>query len=177
MERSPIPLHKWLVGAFLMIRGKGVSSLQLARDLGITQKSAWFMGHRLRYAMKSDGGMFAGTVEVDEVYLGGKNKNRHKARKLPGRGSSGKTPVVGIKDRESNRFFAAPVASVNRETVEDLIGEHIAGGSNAYTDQSSVYNHVECHQSVNHSHGKNVRDRTHRRSRSTGRRLPCGGCT
>ena len=131
MERGPIPLHKWLVGAFLMIRGKGVSSLQLARDLGITQKSARFMGHRLRYAMKSDGGMFSGRAEVDEVYLGGKNKNRHKARKLPGRGSSGKTPVVGIKDRESNRFFAAPVASVNRETVEDLIGEHIAGGSNA----------------------------------------------
>ena len=161
MERSPIPLHKWLVASFLMLRGKGVSSVQLARDLGITQKSAWFMAHRLRHAMKSDYGMFEGPVEVDEVYLGGKNKNRHWDKKMQfGRGPYGKTPVVGIKDRDSGCVFAMPVESASIETATEIIKAHVSADSNVFTDESSIYNRVD-HQAVNHSRGEYVRDDVH----------------
>ena len=77
IERSPIPLHKWLICAFLMIRSKGVSSLQLAHELGITKDSTWFIAHRLRSGMRIECGMFSGTAEVDEIYSEGKNNNRH----------------------------------------------------------------------------------------------------
>lgn len=161
MERSPIPLHKWLVASFLMIRGKGVSSVQLAKDLGITQKSAWFMAHRLRLAMTSEHGMFAGPIEVDETYLGGKNKNRHFDKKKPGRGTAGKTPVIGIKDRATNTIAAVPVVSANRATAEEIVLPSISEETPVYTDDSKIYTRLDNHESVNHSHGEYVRGDVH----------------
>ena len=86
MERSPIPLHKWMIAAFLLLRGKGVSSLQLARDLDITQKSAWFMNHRLREAMRNEDAMFSGPSKSTRPTSG--------ARTRTATGTSGQRPTT-----------------------------------------------------------------------------------
>ena len=106
LERSKIPLRKWVIAIYLCATSlKGVSSMKLHRDLGITQKSAWFMLHRIREAMQADTDVFTGPVEVDETTIGGERKNMPKAKReqLTGRGAVGKTAVVGMKDRESNK--------------------------------------------------------------------------
>ena len=97
MERSHIPLHKWIYGMYLLVTArKGISSMQLSKELGITQKSAWFMLQRLREACKDDGGPLSGIVEVDETYVGGKEHNRHESKKLKaGRGTASKQAVLG----------------------------------------------------------------------------------
>lgn len=105
MECSRTPLCKWPIAVYLCGEfPKGVSSLQLHRALGITQKSAWFMAHRLRETWTAEGGLFSGPVEVDETYMGAKRKNmpKSKHKKLKGRGKVGKTAIVGAKDRATN---------------------------------------------------------------------------
>ena len=116
MERSHIPLHKWVVGLHLMVTNlKGVSSMKLHRDLGIRQSSAWFMAHRIRKSWEEGYGLFNGPVEVDETYIGGKESNKHARRKAhAGRGPVGKIPVVGVRDRETNRVSAAVVQGRRR---------------------------------------------------------------
>ena len=113
LERSRIPLQKWAYAIYLWTTSlKGVSSMKLHRDLGISQKSAWFMAHRLREAYLNGGGMFDGPVEVDEMYVGGKRANMSNAKRKElreqglGRGTAGKTAVVGMKDRETKRVVA-----------------------------------------------------------------------
>jgi transposase-like protein len=102
-ERSHIPLHKWLYAMYLLVTArKGISSLQLAKEIGVTQKSAWFMLQRLREACGSgdDLDKLRGIVEVDECFIGGKERNKHEHKKLKaGRGSVGKTAVVGLRER------------------------------------------------------------------------------
>ncbi len=108
MGQSKIPLCKWALAIHLNATSlKGVSSVKLHRDLGITQKSAWFMAHRLREAFASEQGLFAGPVEIDETYIGGKRKNMPKAKRkqLSGRGLAGKAVVIGAKDRMTNRVM------------------------------------------------------------------------
>src|SRR5690242_20931566 len=103
-EHSPIPLSKWLPALWLVVNCKnGISSCELARDLGVTQKTAWFMAHRLRFAL-TDGGseLLSGEVEADETFIGGKARNMHKAvraRKITGTGGKDKTAVMGILER------------------------------------------------------------------------------
>ena len=106
MEGTKLPYRVWAIGLYLFATNiKGISSMRLHRELGITQKSAWFMLHRLRKAAESGHGMFAGPVEVDETYMGGKRANMSNAKRKPlantGRGAVGKTAVDRIKDRES----------------------------------------------------------------------------
>ena len=116
MQGSNLPLSKWALVAFLMTTNlKGVSSMKLHRDLGITQKTAWHLAHRIRKAWETDKGLFAGPVEVDETYIGGKERNKHADQKRrAGRGPVGKTAVVGVKDRDTNQVSAAAVQGTDR---------------------------------------------------------------
>src|SRR2546421_9832464 len=117
-ERSHIPLHKWLLAIELMASSKkGIAAHQLHRMLGITYKSAWFMAHRLRYAMQQPPlvGKLTGVIEADETYIGGKLSNRPKGQRGRGRGALNKTPVLSLLQRKG-RVRSFPLAVVNGET-------------------------------------------------------------
>ena len=172
-EDSPLGLEKWLPAVWLITNAKnGVSSCEIARSLGVTQKTAWFMLHRIRHAMKElnsgikFGGPESGGVEVDESYVGGKAKNMHKRRRLkltqikneiPAWKATdrypGKTAVMGMFDRESRKVRAKVVPNVRRETLQNEILANIQHGSPIYTDQAVAYDTLRekyVHETVNH---------------------------
>ena len=166
MHRSKIPLRKWVIGIFEWSTSlKGVSSMKLHRDLGITQKSAYFMAQRLREAWSGTGGTFAGPVEADEAHFGGKRKNMHaaKRRKLKGRGAVGKTAVAGIKDRATNKISARVVGNTDKDTLQGFVRDHAEPGATLYTDESGSYKGMDeyDHEAVNHSVSEYVRDQAH----------------
>ena len=164
MERSHIPLKKWVWAIYLSMTSlKGVSSMKLHRDLGITQKSAWFMAHRIRDAMKPGRSMFKGPVEIDEVFMGGKRRNMSNKRRkqFSGRGASGKTAVVGIKDRPSNKVAARVIGNASRATVLPLVSRHVQFRAVHYTDDSSIYDVLPNHKSVKHTLHEYVRGDVH----------------
>ena len=166
IARSKIPLRKWVIAMYLeMTSLKGVSSMKLHRDLGISQKSAWFMLHRIRETWSREPrAPFAGPVEVDETYMGGKRKNMSKAKRaaLEGRGAVGKIAVVGVKDRNTNHVQAEVVQAVDRPTLHGFIGEHVAPEAQVYTDEAAAYKGIENpHEAVNHGAGEYVRGAAH----------------
>ena len=161
MEASNIGYRNWAIAMYLMSTSlKGVSSMKLHRDLGITQKSAWFMAHRLREAYKDCGGPFLGPVEADETYVGGlrKNMSRKKRKELTGRGAVGKSVVVGVKDRRTNRVSAGVVEGTDAWTLQTFIEDRVGDDVTVFTDEHGGYvGLVLDHERVNHSAGEYVR--------------------
>ena len=165
MESSKIPLQKWLLVTYLMtVARKGISSHQIAREAGVTQKTAWFLLQRIRETWGLSTGMFVGSVEVDEAYFGGKERNKHASKKLKqGRGPVGKSAVVAIKNRETGRVKAQPVPRTDRLTLHATIKENVEPGSLVYTDEWRAYANLVGynHRVVNHSVGEYVKDMIH----------------
>ena len=162
MRSSKTPLRKWVVAMYLMTTNlKGVSSMKLHRDLGIAQSTAWTMAQKIREGWIRDM-KFEGTVEVDEVYIGGKEKNKHNSKKSHTRGPSGKEAVVGIKDRKANKVVAKHVPNLTKEEIQGFIGENVSRKAMVYTDEHKSYSGLPFeHESVNHSVGEYVRKQAH----------------
>ena len=164
MERSKISLQKWAMAIYLHLTSlKGVSSMKLHRDIGVTQKTAWFMLQRIRKAWESDDSPFAGPIEVDETYMGGRERNKHKGKKLnAGRGTVGKTAVVGAKDRKTNKIKAKVVENTDAKTLQKFVVETAANGATVYTDDAAAYKGMPFeHASVRHSVGEYVSGMAH----------------
>ena len=168
LERSKVPLRKWVFAIYLeMTSLKGVSSMKLHRDLKVTQKTAWFMLHRLREAWSAESeSLFSGPVEADETYMGGRRANMSKAKRktLTGRGAVGKEAVVGTKDRETNRVAVHHIQNTDAPHVAGFIAEKTEPGATVYTDEAAAYNPLSAwfdHESVNHGTGEYVRDQAH----------------
>jgi transposase-like protein len=159
-EDSPIGLDKWLTALWLLVNCKnGVSSYEVSRDLGITQKSAWFVLQRLRFILKDTTVVpMNGPVEVDESYHGGKPKNMHRSRRLKQKlalnGLAEKTAVFGILDRETRKVRAEVMPKVKRETLQKAILDRVGFGATVYTDGHPSYEGLTAkgfvHETVNH---------------------------
>ena len=166
MAQSKLPLRKWAFAIYLCATSlKGVSSMKLHRDLRITQKSAWFLAHRIREAFEAEGGMFSGPVEIDETYTGGKRKNMPKAKRegLTGRGAVGKVAIAGAKDRTTKRVSAAVVPVTDGPTLQGFVRKRAEPGAKVYTDDARAYRGMAGfdHEAVNHSVGEYVRAQAH----------------
>jgi transposase-like protein len=161
-ERSHVPLHKWVYAMYLVVTSrKGISSLQLSKEIGVTQKSAWFMLQRLREACSQNSDKLRGIVEIDETFIGGLESNKHEADKLKmGRGSVGKAPVLGMRER-GGRTKAMPIKSTSMETIQNAIHANVEVGSMLVTDEHAAYNGLGGlffgQERVNHSAGEYVR--------------------
>jgi transposase-like protein len=169
-EDSPIPLDKWLTGLWMLVNCKnGISSYEVGRDLGITQKSAWFMVHRLRLALQSGSvmkmGANGGEIEVDETFIGGKARNMHldvRERRITGTGGKDKTAVVGILERGGN-VRTAVIPNRRKKVLHQHVRNHVAAGSALYTDALHSYDGLAqdyAHKVIDHAE-KYVDGRVH----------------
>lgn len=158
-EDSPIGLDKWLCAMWLIVNCKnGISSCEMARDLGITQKSAWFLDHRIRFALHqgSFDKMLSGEVEADETFIGGKARNMHvekRERRITGRGGNDKTAVMGILER-GGKVRTSVLPNRKKKAIQSEIRKHIEAGSALYTDLLLSYQGLAgdfAHQVVDHA--------------------------
>jgi transposase-like protein len=157
-EDSPLGLDKWLPALWLVVNCKnGISSCELGRDLGVTQKTAWFMAHRLRFAL-TDGGfnLLSGEVEADETFIGGKARNMHldkRQRRITGTGGKDKTAVMGILQR-GGKVRAMVVPNRKKHVLQAEVKKHVEAGTALYTDALLSYDGLAsdyAHQVIDHA--------------------------
>lgn len=142
--RSHIPLHKWVYAMYLLVTArKGISSMQLAKEIGVRQASAWFMLQRLREACGKDIDKLRGQVEIDETFIGGVERNKHDKKKLNmGRGSVGKTAVLGMRER-GGRTKAMLLKNTSTQEIQSAIHANVEVGSLLFTDEHAAYNDLD----------------------------------
>jgi transposase-like protein len=164
-ERSHVPLHKWVYAMYLVVTArKGISSMQLAKEIGVTQKTAWFILGRLREACGGKFEKLRGIIEIDETFIGGLAKNKHKIvkeQKKPLTAGRDKAAVLGMRER-GGRTKAVPIAGVDSATLEFAILDNIEAGATLHTDEALGYKglrHLDYkHETINHRSGEYVRD-------------------
>jgi len=163
---SKLPLRKWFMAIYLLSNtSKGISSVQLAKHVGVTQKTGWFMDHRIRKAMTQNKGQLFGRIEADETFIGGLSKNMHAKKRaiaISGTGGNSKTPVFGLRSR-AGEVRAQVVASVAKIDLHKAIEENVTPGSTLYTDQWVGYRGLREYKRkvVNHSTKQYVRGDVH----------------
>jgi transposase-like protein len=153
---SKLPIRKWYMAIYLLATsGKGISSVQLAKQVGVTQKTGWFIDHRVRSAMKQNKGNLFGTIEADETFIGGLSKNMHKAKRLAaikGTGGTGKVAIMGMRNRDGE-VRAQVVPSVGMVDLHKVIKSNVAQGATLYTDKWVAYRGLKAmfnHATVDH---------------------------
>ena len=164
MQSSKLGYQKWALALYILTTSiKGTSSMKLHRDLGVTQKTAWHLAHRIRQCWQEQTASFFGPVEADETYIGGKEGNKHASKKLrAGRGTVGKTAVVGVKDRRTNRVNAQVVETTDAPTLQGFVEAHTEDTATVYTDEAKAYTGLaRPHEVVKHSVGEYVRAMAH----------------
>jgi transposase-like protein len=168
-QDTKLPLRTWFAAIWMITNHpKGIASTTLATDLGITQKSAWFVLHRLRHAARtpSFNAPLSGEVEVDETFIGGKDKNKHADKRGGPRGVVGKVAVMGILER-GGELRAGVVDDVSAGELRPIVTAHVAPGTAVFTDEAWAYRGLKknfVHQTVNHSKGEYVRGSAHTNS-------------
>lgn len=167
LAESRLPLQKWLLAIFMLTSArKGIPSTQMARELGVTQKTAWFLAQRIRETwLKDRGDRMDGQVQVDETYIGGKEASKHAKKKLKsGRGTVGKTAVFGMRDAQG-QVRAMPVTDTKGMTLTGLVAANVQPGATVVTDEFRSYRNLGAmgfdHRKVRHSAGEYVRDMAH----------------
>ena len=165
--QTRLPLLKWIFAAYMLQTArKGISSLQLSKEIEVTQKTAWFLLHRLRTSCAPEVGLLmSGVVEADEVFIGGLESNKHANKKDGLRGHRGKAIVLGARERDSGRVVAFPVPDTSGNTLLPALREHISVESTLVTDDWTGYNSAEAHfyhhRSVCHSAKEYVNGMAH----------------
>lgn len=160
-ENTKIPLTKWFLATYILaVHSKGISSLQLATWLGVTQKTAWYLNHRIRQMLTdTQPELLEGICEVDETYIGGKESNKHASKRKAKGGVGGKIMVLGAVERKG-RVKTKVIPQTNIENVTETIKEFIAPDSTMVTDEHHAYNRVKelyNHKTVNHREKEYVR--------------------
>lgn len=156
MHSTRTPLRNWIVVIYSVLTArKGVSAMQLSKELGVQYRTAWYMLHRVREACQGGDFTLSNVCEVDETYVGGKEKNKHASkRRKEGRGTVGKAAVAGIRERDG-KVVAQPMERITGNTMRSFVEQNIAPDATIYSDESAVYNNIS-DGTVKHSAGEYV---------------------